>query len=72
MKTTKNGYWLVRGCDQARFFVSENVNEPALNRVCNKVLSEKTGWHYWIAYCHGLDVFGNESWANADFTDCFI
>lgn len=66
------GFWLVRNCDRARYFISEYISEPALNRVCNRVLSDKTGWGYWIDRCHGRDVHGNVAWSNMDWTDQFI
>ena len=66
------GYWLVRDSDRARFFVSEHVNESALNKVCNRVLSDKNGWGYWIDRCIGRDIKGNVAWMNLDFTDYFI
>lgn len=68
----KPGYYLIRTSDQSRYFVSDNVNEYALNKVATKVLSDKTGWDYWIDYCMGPDVFGNTAWANVDFSDNFI
>jgi len=67
----KRGYWLVRDSDKARFFVSENVNEYALNRVADKVLSDRIGWGYWIDYCLGLDVHGRIAWTNLDLSEHF-
>jgi hypothetical protein len=64
------GYYLVKG--DVRHFVSESVNEPALNRVANKVLSDAKGWDYWVDYLHGVDVKGNPHWSNVDHTDKFI
>lgn len=64
------GYYVVKG--DHRYFVSTNVNEPALNRVCEKVCSDTKGWNYWVDYCHGPDVHGNPAWANVDMTDRFI
>lgn len=66
----RRGYYLVKNGE--RHFVSETVSESALNRVCNRVLSESKGWDYWIDYSHGPDVFGNPAWANIDQTDRFI
>ena len=66
------GYWLVRDCDMARYSISEHINEPALNRVCNQVLSDKTGWGYWVDRCLGRDIKGNVAWANWDWTDKFL
>lgn len=64
------GYYLIKG--DARYFVSEHVNEKALNRVADRVLSDKTGWGYWVDYLHGPDVHGNPHWSNVDHTDRFI
>ena len=69
---TRKGYWLVRSSDEERFFISEKVSEPALERVCNKVLNNHTGYDYWIDYCLGYDVNGMEAWSNLDHTDSFI
>ncbi len=68
----KRGYWLVRESDNSRFYVSLTVNEPSLDRVCNRVLSDKSGYGYWIDYCLGLDVKGAIAWMNLDYTDSFI
>lgn len=64
------GYYLVKG-DQ-RYFISEKVNEAALNKVCDKVLSDKVGWNYWIDYSYGRMIDGNIAWVNIDQTDRFI
>lgn len=67
---TQPGYYLVK--DGARYFLSEHVNEPALNQVCNKVLSDKFGWDYWVDYLHGFDVHGASHWSNVDHSDRFL
>jgi hypothetical protein len=63
------GYYLVH--HTGRYFISEKVNEPALNKLCNKVLSD-TDYDYWIDYSMGLDVTGRVAWVNLDLTDKFI
>lgn len=68
----RKGYWLVRSIDKERFFISEKISEHALQRVCDKVLNNRTGFDYWIDYCLGLDVNGREAWSNLDHTDNFI
>ena len=66
----RRGYYLVKGA--ARYFVSETVDEAALNRVCDRVLSDAKGWNYWVDYSHGPSVTGAPAWANIDQTDRFI
>lgn len=68
----QQGFYLVRQSDKARFFISPTVSEPALHRVCDKVLSDRHGWDYWIDKCLGLDINGNIAWINLDCTDSFI
>lgn len=67
---TRRGYYLVK--DHDYHFISETVNPAALDRVASRVLSEKTGWEYWIAYSHGVDVKGKAAWSNCDHIDSFI
>ena len=67
---TRPGYYLVKG--DARYFISESVNPAALNRVADKVLSDRAGWNYWIDYLHGRDIRGNPHWSNVDQSDHFI
>lgn len=67
---TRRGYYLVKGHE--RHFISEHVSEPALERVCRRVLSDRVGWDYWVDYSLGVDVHGNPAWINIDQTDRFI
>lgn len=67
---TRRGYYLKIG-DSAHY-ISERVDAYALERVANKVLSDKTGYNYWVDYSHGLDVERRIAWSNLDFTDRFI
>lgn len=64
------GYYVVKGTD--RHFVSSQVSEPALNRVCERVLSDAKGWDYWVDYSSGPDVNGKPAWSNVDQTGRFI
>lgn len=66
------GYWIVRGYDDQRFFISEKADKKALEKICDKVLTDKTGYEYWIDYCFGLDVQGIPAWSNIDQIDKFI
>jgi hypothetical protein len=68
---TRKGYWLVLP-DKARYFISVNINNTALEEVCDRYLTKSTGWEYWIDYCYGLDITGRVAWANLDQTDNFI
>lgn len=66
------GYWLVREIDGQRFYISKQASESALQKICDKALSETKGWGYWIDYCLGHDVHGAVAWVNVDQTDRFI
>lgn len=66
------GYYLVRNSDKERFFISEKINPYALEKVCNKLLSDSTGYGYWIDYLRGLDVKGCLHWCNHDHKDYFL
>ena len=61
----KSGYYLVK-TDGSRYFISQDVSLKALERVCDKVLSD-TDYNYWIAYLNPCiyNVDGSLSWANA-------
>jgi hypothetical protein len=66
----KPGYYLVTP-DCERRFISATINLKALERMCDRHLTEKTGWQYWVDYLHGPDVFGNPHWSNWDHSDKF-
>lgn len=66
------GYYLVRDSDKARFYIAKSVDVNALESVADKMLSDKNGYGYTIAYSYGLDVHGNHAWSNVDHTDSFI
>lgn len=68
----RKGYWLVRESDNQRFYISLYVSEYHLSEVAHKVLSDKTGYDYWIDYSSGLDVNGAVAWTNIDLTDLFL
>ena len=68
----RKGYWLVRESDKQRFYISLHVSEYDLYKVAHKVLSDKTGYDYWIDYSSGLDVNGAVAWDNIDYTDKFM
>ena len=68
----RKGYWLVRSSDNQRFYISLYVSEYDLSEVARKVLSDKTGYDYWIDYSSGLDVNGITAWTNIDLTDLFL
>ena len=66
----RRGFYLVKG--ESRYFISEKVDERALQRVCDSVLSDAKGWDYWIDYSMGLDISRRVAWANIDQTDRFV
>lgn len=63
------GYYLVH--HTGRYFISVDRNEYALNKLCNKVLSD-TDYQYWIDYSLGKDVNGDIAWVNLDQSYLFI
>ena len=65
--TGVRGYYLVLP-NKDRYWIGESVYDAArdLEKVCDKYLSDKIGWGYWIDFCHGFDVRGNLHWANRD------
>ena len=60
------GYYLVRESDNKRFFISKVVDVVMLEQLCNKVLSNKTGYGYWIDRSLGKAVDGKPAWVNTD------
>lgn len=66
---TRVGYYLVHS--SGRYFISETVSESALEKVCNKVLTDND-YQYWIDYSFGLDINRAVAWGNMDYTDRFI
>ena len=68
-----NGYYLVLPCGD-RYWLGLEVYTAAmaLDKACDKYLSAKSGWQYWVDYCMGYDVEGNLAWANIDQTDILL
>jgi len=64
------GYYLV--VNDNRYFICSNINSNLLEKVCNKYLSNKNGFNYWIDYYYGEDVHGYDAWMNLDCSDSFI
>ena len=64
------GYYLVLP-NGDRHWMGETINDAAraIEKVCDKYLSAKDGYEYWVDYCHGYDVKNNLAWANVDQTD---
>lgn len=69
-KGLRPGYYLVKGYE--RHFISPDVNPAALDRVADRVLSDRAGWDYWIDYSSGPSTNGNPAWSNVDHVDRFI
>ena len=67
------GYYLVLP-NGDRHWIGETIHEAAMamDKVCDKYLSAKEGWQYWVDYCHGYDVKGNLAWANMDQSDIIL
>lgn len=61
------GYYLVLP-NKDRHWIGETKHAAAkaLDRMCNKYLSDAIGWNYWIDFCSGYDIKGNLQWANWD------
>lgn len=67
------GYYIVLPSGD-RHWLGEATYDAAraIDKACDKHLSSKDGWQYWIDYCYGYDVKGNLSWANADQSDIIL
>ena len=67
------GYYLVLP-NGNRHWIGEAIHEAAraMDKVCDKYLSAKEGWQYWVDYCYGYDVEGNLAWSNVDHTDAIL
>ena len=63
------GYYAV--VEDKRYFISEKVDEDALNDVLRPLLNKENNYDYWIDYSYGADVDGKPAWANLDFSDRF-
>ena len=66
-----HGYYLVKESDDSRHYISASADRAALERVCDKVLTD-TDFDYWVDRYYGADVNGCASWANVDLTDLFF
>jgi hypothetical protein len=66
------GYYLVRESDSKRFFISKIVDVRALEKIASEVLSEASGYGYWVDRSMGKAVDGSPAWMNRDFTDRFF
>lgn len=69
---TEPGYYLVRESDKKRFFISTYIDSYAFESLAEDVLSDETGYEYWIDYSYGKDVKGNPAWDNLDHQDKFF
>ena len=67
------GYYLVLPSGD-RHWLGETTHEAAraIEKACDKHLSAKDGWQYWIDYCHGYDVEGKLHWVNVDQSDIIL
>ena len=68
-----SGYYLVLpGGD--RHWIGETIHEAAraIEKACDKYLSARDGYEYWVDYCHGYDVEGNLHWGNVDQSDTIL
>lgn len=67
------GYYLVLPSGD-RYWLGEAINDAAraIDKSCDKYLSDNDGWQYWVDYCYGYDVKGNLAWSNADHTDAIL
>ncbi len=63
---TAYGFYLVRESDSKRFFISKVVDLQAFAKVCSNVLSNASGWGYWIDKSLGTDADGKPAWVNVD------
>lgn len=67
------GYYLVLPSGDRHWLgVSAYDAARSIHKACDKHLSAKDGWQYWVDYCHGYDVKGNLAWSNVDHTDTIL
>ena len=71
--TRVRGYYLVLPSGD-RHWLGETTHEAAraIDKACDKYLSAKEGYEYWVDYCHGYDVKGDLHWANVDQSDTIL
>ena len=69
-RTGVRGYYLVLP-NKDRHWMGETMHSSAkaLDKMCDKYLSDAIGWDYWIDWCMGYDVQGKLAWANMDQSD---
>ena len=67
------GYYLVLP-NMDRHWIGGTIYDAAraIEKACDKYLSDNDGWQYWVDYCHGYDVGGNLAWANVDQSDIIL
>lgn len=67
------GYYLVLS-NGDRHWLGEAINDAAraMDKACDKYLSSKDGYEYWVDFCYGYDVKNNLAWANVDQTDAIL
>ena len=67
------GYYLVLPSGD-RHWIGETIHEAAMviNKACDKYLSAKDGYEYWVDFCHGYDVKNDLAWVNIDQTDAIL
>ncbi len=72
-KEVIRGYYLVLPSGD-RHWIGETTYDAAraIDKACDKHLSAKDGWRYWVDYCYGYDVKGNLAWSNVDQTDTIL
>ena len=67
------GYYFVLLSGDSHW-IGETTHEAAMaiEKVCDKYLSAKEGWQYWVDYCYGYDEKDNLAWANVDQSDIIL
>lgn len=67
------GYYLVLPSGD-RHWLGEATYDAAraIDKACDKYLSDKDGWQYWVDYCYGYDVYNKFAWTNVDQTDIIL
>lgn len=67
------GYYLVL-LNGDRHWIGETIHEAAraIDKACDKHLSAKDGYEYWVDFCYGYDVKGNLAWSNIDQADAIL
>lgn len=71
--TVIKGYYLVLPNSDRHWLGGDKYTAAkALEKACDKYLSDKTGYNYWVDWCYGYDVHHALAWDNMDHSDVLL